>query len=121
MVGVVAWGNGGVDKVIRNQKPTPRKDKKSCNWYCHNQGCRHKMKVVGPPLAGPLNANKTKLLGLYGKTIDALHGSGAYRLANIMVFCLLWPLLTGSLWFVVVFQRLRLSAVKLALRQEVVK
>ena len=108
MVTVVAWGNGGLVKAVRLVAPHPMRDARACNWACHNKGCRHGMKVVGPPIAGPLRHGK--LLGLYGWTIDRLHSSGAYRLANLLVFCLLWPVGTLSLWALVVRQRLALRA-----------
>ncbi len=108
MVTVVAWGNGGMAKAVRLVAPHPMRDAQACNWACHNKGCRHGMKVVGPPIAGPLRGGK--LRGLYGWTIDSLHSSGAYRLANLFVFCLLWPMGTLALWALVVRQRLALCA-----------
>ena len=108
MVVVVAWGNGGVTKIVRLEAPRPVHQGQACNWACHNRGCRHGMRVVGPPIAGPLR--RGKLRGLYGWTIDSLHASGSYRLANLLVFCLLWPVATLSLWALVVRQRLALRA-----------
>jgi hypothetical protein len=116
MVGVVAWGNGGVSKVLRPRKPVERKDTHKCNWHCHNHGCRHGMRVVGPPIAGPLV--KGQLKGLYGATIRGLKGTGRSRLANLVVFCVVWPLVTGTLWLIVLRQRFDLNALKAAKSRE---
>ncbi len=106
LVGVVAWGNGGIDRVVRTRRPRPAFSPRTCNWRCHNHGCRHGMRVVGPPLAGPTRNGRVG--GLFGWTVQALHATGSYRTANLLVFCLLWPALALGLWSWVVWQGLQL-------------
>lgn len=117
MTSVVSWGNG-VDQIVRTKKPVDKAYRNRCSWRCHDRGCRHEMRVVGPPIAGPLDRKTNKLLGLYGWTIASLHSTGSYRFANLILFCLVWPLGTGALWVVVVRQRLAIRALRVGPESE---
>lgn len=76
-----------------------------CTWSCHNHGCRH-----APRLPSWLSADR----GLFGITIRGLYRMGSvllpgrpregYGLANLVVFCAVWPGLMWGLFLVAVAQ-----------------
>jgi hypothetical protein len=77
-----------------------------CTWACHNHGCRHH-----PRLPTWLTSD----VGLYGATIRGLgtlggHTRIGYDLANLLIFCAIWPVSTYLLWWKVMDQRLRIAA-----------
>ncbi len=70
----------------RNDKFDPER----CNWYCHNRDCYHDAE-----LPSQLTGND----GAFGKTIELLAESGkatglGYQGMNVLVFCVLWPIVT---------------------------
>jgi hypothetical protein len=84
-----------------------------CTWYCHNHGCPHR-----PKLPGVLSGDD----GLFGKTIGALKHAGStlvpsdpavgYGVANLLVFCALWPGLMLALLVIAVRQRREIRALR---------
>lgn len=75
-----------------------------CTWHCHNHACSHRA-----ILPGWLTADD----GAYGFTIRALGSFGAhlsrdravgYGLANLLLYCVAWPVSTYALWLVVLEQ-----------------
>lgn len=84
-----------------------------CTWSCHNHGCRHV-----PRLPSWLSADR----GLFGITIRALYGLGGvlvpghsrkgYGLANLLLFCAVWPGLMWGLYLVAVAQARQLRALR---------
>jgi len=75
-------------------------DPDHCNWYCHNQDCRHKAK-----LPEVLVGND----GAFGKTIKVLSESGkatgiGYQGMNILVFCLIWPAVTYFFYMIAIIR-----------------
>lgn len=106
--------------VLRSGEPAPlgrtalpaepyRADR--CTWSCHNHGCRHR-----PRLPGVLAGDE----GLFGQTIHALKRAGTalvpanpnvgYGVANLLLFCLLWPGLMFGLLVIAVRQRRAIRA-----------
>ncbi len=90
--------------TLRTHLPVEALNPLRCTWFCHNHGCPHMAK---------LPAWLTSDAGLFGQTIKALYGLGAsisktrgigYGLANLLVYCVLWPTVTYALWTVVVGQ-----------------
>jgi hypothetical protein len=78
--------------------PAQSPDRQRCNWACHNETCRH-ASVLPDVLAGDN--------GVYGRTIAALAYIGratgiGYAGANIAVFCVVWPLVTGFIYAVAI-------------------
>lgn len=90
--------------LVRAAIPREPFEPARCTWFCHNDGCRH-----APRLPAALTSDR----GLFGRAIVALKQMGAhtggYRAANLLVFCLAWPVLTYGLWGVAIVQRYRLS------------
>jgi hypothetical protein len=84
-----------------------------CTWYCHNRGCPHRP-ALGAFLAGDG--------GLFGWTIGALHRAGdsispgsrgaGYGIANLAVFCAIWPAGMYALWIVALRQRRAIRALR---------
>ncbi len=72
-------------------EPPTRFDREQCTRHCHDRGCRHQP-VLPPSL--------TSSAGLFGDTVRGLHWLGArtglgprrgYGVANLLIFCILWP------------------------------
>ena len=75
---------------IGSTSTSSKLDPERCSWYCHNRNCPHEAR---------LPASLTSDAGAFGKTIDALVVSGrvtglGYQGMNVLVFCVLWPLVT---------------------------
>lgn len=76
-----------------------------CTWVCHNRGCRH-----APRLPPSLSGDD----GLFGWAVGRLHDAGrvlmphhpaeGYGVANLLLFCVLWPALMWGLYLKVVSQ-----------------
>lgn len=69
-----------------------------CTWACHDGTCRHT-----PVLPALLTGDD----GAYGWTIRGLAALGratgiGYAGANLLVFCVAWPTVTGGLYAVAV-------------------
>jgi hypothetical protein len=93
----------------RRAVPQERFFVEHCTWYCHNHGCRHH---------AVLPSWLTSDAGAFGATIRGLTSLGAvlsrdrstgYSLANIVVFCIAWPLGTYSLWLLALWQHRKLK------------
>lgn len=73
-----------------------------CTWACHNHGCDHE--AVLPDWL-------TSDQGLYGQTIRWLRRAGrhvgggnqGYAAANLILFCVVWPLLMYALYLALVW------------------
>jgi hypothetical protein len=84
-----------------------------CTWSCHNHGCTH-----APVLPAALTGDH----GLFGVALRGLHRAGSalapgrpgfgYGLANVLLFCALWPAGMYALWLVALWQRRRLRALR---------
>lgn len=80
-------------------RPAPLRDR--CNWACHNGTCTHT-----PVLPAFLTGDD----GAYGWTIRGLAALGratgiGYAGANLLIFCVAWPAVTGGLYTVAVLRR----------------
>ena len=105
--GVLRWG----DPLPFPRKTIPREAfvAERCTWHCHNHGCRHAPQL-SPWLAGDH--------GLFGQTVHGLHAIGrvlmpdrpneGYGLANLLLFCLLWPGAMWGLYLLAAWQAIRL-------------
>jgi len=85
-----------ISATMSQQDSTLHKDR--CSWYCHNRNCPHEA-TLPPELTGDE--------GAFGMTISALVTSGrstglGYQGMNIIVFCVVWPLVTYFLYFIAV-------------------
>jgi len=96
----------------RTAIPTEALRTDRCTWYCHNHGCPH-APVLPAWLASDRGAFGVALRGLYGFG-DALSSDRAtgYGLANLLVFCVAWPALTGGLWIVAIVQHAELKQLR---------
>jgi len=83
-----------------------------CTRHCHDHGCHH-----DPVLPDLLTSDH----GLYGWTIRALYAAGdntgldrstGYGLANLVVFCVLWPGLMLALLAIGLIQRVRIRELR---------
>jgi len=93
-------------------EPVRTWDPEQCTRRCHDRGCHHDP-VLPEVIAGDD--------GLYGKTIHALYEAGAgmglgrqigYGLANLLLFCALWPGLMWGLLAVGLEQRVRIRRLR---------
>lgn len=85
-------------------KPSAAFDLTECTRACHDHGCSH-----NPVLPDALTSDE----GLFGETIRALKRSGratglgarkGYGLANLLLFCVVWPALMLGLLGAAVWQ-----------------
>jgi hypothetical protein len=53
----------------------------NCNWYCHNEGCRHKRWI-----------QSAFIENMYFKIINGNKASQAYVLSSVVFLALIWPL-----------------------------
>jgi hypothetical protein len=75
---------------VGSSSTSKKLDPDRCSWYCHDHDCPHKAR---------LPAGLTSDDGAFGKTIEALAVSGqatgiGYQGMNVLVFCVLWPIVT---------------------------
>ncbi len=86
--------------MVRTAMPAQRFRADRCTWYCHNHGCRHR-----PVLPAVLTSDRY----LFGGTIRGLstlgrlfsnNGSLGYGIANLLVYCTVWPGLMYLLWVI---------------------
>ena len=83
---------------VRAALPHPVRQPARCNWDCHNHACSHR-----PKLPAVLTSDRyvfgTTVRGLYllGRIFSSNRFEG-YGIANLLVFCLLWPALMYVLW-----------------------
>jgi hypothetical protein len=99
--------------IWRQRLPADRHEPHRCTWSCHDRGCRH-----APVLPAWLAADD----GLFGATIQALGQAGralwprdprrGYALANLLVFCVLWPGAMYALYLVALRQRRALGELR---------
>lgn len=78
--------------------PPSALDPSHCTWYCHNPGCPH------TPLLPPFLSGDQ---GAFGLTVQALQVGGlvtglGYQGFNILVYCVVWPGVTGLLYGIAV-------------------
>ncbi len=75
-----------------------------CTWYCHNHGCRHKTSLPDW-LTSDAGAFGFTIRGLYalGRVVSNDAPTG-YGIANLLVFCTAWPVLTYGLWITALLQ-----------------
>jgi hypothetical protein len=117
MTGFVAVVLAGPEAIEFPRAELPRAEPlpDHCNWSCHNSGCFH-----APVLPGVLAGDR----GLYGLAMKALYRLGShldsrrgvgYGLANLLVFCGAWPVVTYGLWLVLLWQRWRLLRIREAI------
>ncbi len=94
------------------ETPTPQHHADRCTRHCHDHNCPH-----DPALPGWLTSDQ----GLYGKTIRALYAGGGltgldrntgYGLANLVVFCAVWPGAMALMLAVGLFQRVRIRELR---------
>lgn len=95
-VAFVAGASNGTGDVVGHQDHSFRRDR--CSWYCHDRGCHHTAR---------LPAGLTSDEGAFGETIKALFLSGrktglGYQGMNILVFCVVWPIVTYFFYTVAV-------------------
>jgi len=108
---VAPWGILLGTNALRDDPPRAwRADR--CTRHCHDHGCRH-----DPVLPDALSGDD----GLFGLTIDALYRAGrltgldaatGYGVANLVLFCVVWPGGMLALLAVGLFQRVRLRALR---------
>ncbi|MDP7112300.1 MAG: hypothetical protein QGH45_10060 [Myxococcota bacterium] len=93
-------------------EPAWSHDSERCTRRCHDRGCPH-----DPWLPDLLASDE----GLYGATILALFEAGratglevdvGYGLANLVLFCAVWPGLMWALLAVALAQRIRLRRLR---------
>lgn len=110
LLAVNAWPPGV--PLARRTIPHEAARADRCTWACHNRGCAHR-----PALPAVLSGDQY----LFGKTIDGLYRLGSlfssdrrrgYGIANLLVFCVLWPGLMYALWVSVWRERERLRAMR---------
>jgi hypothetical protein len=110
---VAVLGSGPPTPFPRRELPSEPSRLDACTWACHSRGCRH------PPRLPPwLTADR----GLFGQAIGGLRAVGqvllpgrpreGYGLANLLIFCLLWPGLMWRLYWVAVQQRRKLGQLR---------
>jgi hypothetical protein len=84
--------------LVRTSVPHERWEPRHCNWDCHNHGCRHRPKLPAL-ITGDRYVFGTTIRGLY--TLGRLFSRNrfvGYGIANLVVFCVVWPLLMYWLW-----------------------
>lgn len=95
-VGSIAFMTGASGGIAGRQDRDFRRDR--CSWYCHDHDCLH-----DPRLPAGLTSDE----GAFGKTIQILVHSGrktglGYQGMNILVFCVIWPIVTYFFYTVAV-------------------
>lgn len=101
LIGSIIFANVA-DTHYQNEMsiPSARFEQKKCNWYCHNKTCNHQTM-----LPNALTGDD----GWYGAVIKVLADIGrytdiGYAGANILVFCVAWPLITGALYTIAMWR-----------------
>ncbi len=111
LAGIVPWATLFATNAWLGEPPWPH-DPDHCTRRCHDRGCPH-----DPRLPDVLTSDE----GLYGATIHALFEAGSsaglgrqigYGLANLVLFCAVWPGLIWGLLAVGLAQRVRLRRLR---------
>jgi hypothetical protein len=113
LIFIAVLRSGAPAPFPRAQLPREAHRPDVCTWSCHNHGCRHE-----PRLPAWLSGDR----GLFGIAIRALYRMGGvllpgrpregYGLANLLVFCLVWPGLMWGLYLVAVAQARELRGLR---------
>ena len=104
LVFVAVLRSGTPVPLWRSARPIEAASPTRCTWSCHNHGCDHPSRL--PPVLSE---------GIFNWTVLALHRMGdrisprdhfaGYRAANLLVFCVVWPVGMLALYVIAIRQR----------------
>ncbi len=81
----------------------------TCTLACHSSGCRH-APVLPAAISGDAGLFGQAIAGLYGLgSLTGLSSAEGYGVANLVIFCALWPAAMLAMVGVGLRQRVRLA------------